>query len=552
MSVDSPDELITPLLASYHDNPDPFVSLTTNEKNSIVRFLVHDQRVPLAILSKMATRHTQISVRDGEKLTSVEDLRTKFLALQCAEACLILKSEAMLAGLHREILTPSELQQCKLYLRSNPRKRKSAALDALDANVRKRRRSSVELSGTPFPIILSQHEKDDIVREFRGTTDNASLTRYECSFCGKFEKTILITMRAVKDLDISLLERAVLELRAMSRQPRIQSFDGSSVVGGSYILCHLCNSAVSKNCFRSIPLRSYANGLWIGKVPEELKDLTFLEEQCIARARATRCMYKLTLGPSGQLAAHGSVCILPQDTTSFISAMPIPLFRLKDEICVILVGSPDTEVTHDMLKRSPLLVRRERIRTALFWLIENNPLYADLDRDVVLENSEEYPVHDCPLAVTDFLRTNSANNQGSSYTSYSDQANAVLFEGADGFELTSSTLVDVDSLASTYQQRKLDALRRLKKHEAGFVKFPSGNTPLSTWKNPRIFGWLWPTLFPYGVGMIDNNNVRISPEIPFHQVDTSPHVQHLLALKDTRFQVHKSFIFVMANIIQRR
>ncbi|KAJ7776499.1 hypothetical protein DFH07DRAFT_731701 [Mycena maculata] len=75
-----------------------------------------------------------------------------------------------------------------------------------------------------------------------------------------------------------------------------------------------------------------ANGLWIGEVPEELKDLAFLEEQCITRARATRCMYKLTLGPSGQLAARGNVCILPQDTPSFISAMPIPLFRLRDEI----------------------------------------------------------------------------------------------------------------------------------------------------------------------------------------------------------------------------
>ncbi|KAJ7627948.1 hypothetical protein DFH06DRAFT_1006517, partial [Mycena polygramma] len=211
-------------------------------------------------------------------------------------------------------------------------------------------------------------------------------------------------------------------------------------------------------------------------------------------------MYKLTLGPSGQLGARGNVCILPQDTTSFVSAMPIPLFRLKDEICVILVGSPDTEVTHEMLKKSPLLVRREKIRTALFWLIENNPLYADLDKDVVLENSEEYPVYDCPLAVNDFLRTNSANNQGSSYTSYSDQANTALFERNDTFELTSSTLVDVDTLASTYQQRKLDALRQLKKQEAGFVKFPSGNPPLSTSKNPRVFGWLCPTLFPYGVG----------------------------------------------------
>ncbi|KAJ7101472.1 hypothetical protein B0H15DRAFT_769475, partial [Mycena belliarum] len=211
-------------------------------------------------------------------------------------------------------------------------------------------------------------------------------------------------------------------------------------------------------------------------------------------------MYKLTLGPLGQLAARGNVCILPQDTMSFISAMPIPLSNLRDEICVILVGSSDTEVTHDMLKRSPLLVRREKIRAALFWLIENNPLYADLDKNTVLQNSEEYPEYDCPLAVTDFLRTNSANNQGSSYTSYSDQANAELFERTNSFELTATTLVDVDSLASTYQQRKLHALRKLKMQDAGFVKFPSANAPLSTSKNPRVFGWLWPTLFPYGAG----------------------------------------------------
>ncbi|KAJ7246065.1 hypothetical protein C8J57DRAFT_1081949, partial [Mycena rebaudengoi] len=209
---------------------------------------------------------------------------------------------------------------------------------------------------------------------------------------------------------------------------------------------HLCNSAVSKHSFCSIPLRSYANGLWIGRVPEELQDLTFLEEQCIARAHATKCMYKLTLGPSGQFAARGNVCILPQDTTSVLSAMPVPLFRLWDEIYVILVGLPDTEVTHDMLKKTPLLVRREKIRTALFWLIDNNPLYTDLDKNAIIENLEEYPVYDCPLVVTDFLRTNSANNQGSSYTSYSDQANSELFDRSDGFELTSTTLVDVDNI----------------------------------------------------------------------------------------------------------
>ncbi|KAJ7028169.1 hypothetical protein C8F04DRAFT_922479, partial [Mycena alexandri] len=142
---------------------------------------------------------------------------------------------------------------------------------------------------------------------------------------------------------------------------------------------------------------NYANGFWIGDVPEVLCSLTFLEEQCIAHAQATKCMYKLSISPSGQMAAHGNVCILPQDSSSFVAAMPAPLFRIRDKICVILVGSPDTEVTQDMLRKSPLLVRREWIRRALFWLIENNPLYADLNKISVLENLEEYPEYNCPL-----------------------------------------------------------------------------------------------------------------------------------------------------------
>ncbi|KAJ6477699.1 hypothetical protein C8R45DRAFT_833554, partial [Mycena sanguinolenta] len=201
-------------------------------------------------------------------------------------------------------------------------------------------------------------------------------------------------MKPVAELDISLLDKAVQELRVICRQPRIEVFNPKSVIDGSYPLCHLCKSAVTKNAFRSIPLRSYANGLWIGDVPDELKDLTFLEEQCIARARATRCMYKLALGPSGQLAARGNVCILPQDSASFMSAMPAPLSQLRDEIYVILVGSPDTEVTQDMLRKSPLLVRREKVKNALFWLIEHNPLYRGLDKHAIIENLDEYPAHD--------------------------------------------------------------------------------------------------------------------------------------------------------------
>jgi hypothetical protein len=102
-------------------------------------------------------------------------------------------------------------------------------------------------------------------------------------------------MRSKDESNISLFDRAVIQLRNICRQPQIELFNPSSLINASYVLCHLCNSAVTKNSFCAIPLRSYGNGLWIGKLPEELNDLTFLEEQCITQARATKCMYKLSL-----------------------------------------------------------------------------------------------------------------------------------------------------------------------------------------------------------------------------------------------------------------
>ncbi|KAF8573420.1 hypothetical protein K439DRAFT_1375457 [Ramaria rubella] len=45
---------------------------------------------------------------------------------------------------------------------------------------------------------------------------------------------------------------------------------------------------------------------------------------------------------------------------------------------------------------------------------------------------------------------------------------------------------------------------KLKTGRVPFVKFASGGIPLQTPYNPSIYGCLWPTLFPYGVGMFED------------------------------------------------
>ncbi|KAK7023984.1 hypothetical protein R3P38DRAFT_3535455, partial [Favolaschia claudopus] len=414
---------------------DPFVQLSLDDKHSVVHFLVVTSRSTALALRNMVARHENMfRLTTERKEKNATTLQIEFGNHRCTKACLILKSEAARAGITSTVaVSATELQESSLILklRTSCGKRKAVATQGGPRKCQKMVDRKINAEVRSFPIILSQTEKDEIIREFRESTSNIALKRYECSFCGKLELASEVKMKAVADLDISLLEKAVQRLRVTSSQPRVESFNRSSLINNStYVLCHLCDLSVTKNSFRSLPVRSYANGLWIGDVPPELQELTFLEEQCIARARATRCMYKIHLGPTGQLAA-------------------------RDEICVVLVGSPDTEVTQDTLRKSPLLVRRENIRKALFWLIENNPLYSDLNKQIVDQNLEEYPAFDCPLAVKEFVRTNSANNQGASYTTYSEQANSHLFEASETFELTSTTLVDVDNLQSTYKQRKL-------------------------------------------------------------------------------------------------
>ncbi|KAJ7326465.1 hypothetical protein DFH08DRAFT_630583, partial [Mycena albidolilacea] len=80
-----------------------------------------------------------------------------------------------------------------------------------------------------------------------------------------------------------------------------------------------------------------------------------------------------------------------------------------------------------------------------------------------------------------------------------------------------------------------------------------GSKPQSTRNNPLLFGHLWPTLFPYGVGMMENQEIASAGEAAFRKVDLKVHVAHLLESgQDRRFQTHTSFIFVMGNLLQRR
>ncbi|KAF9013780.1 hypothetical protein BDZ89DRAFT_893970, partial [Hymenopellis radicata] len=149
-----------------------------------------------------------------------------------------------------------------------------------------------------------------------------------------------------------------------------------------------CSSCIKHHSFVRVPLYGWANGCWTGQVPEQLECLTFAEELVISRAHATKTWIKLNAEHSShqQRASHGNVCIHPHEIVELAGKLPLPADALYDQIVVIVVTN-DQAATADMFRRTPLLVRPDKVMAALRWLKQHNRLYHDIEFDPVALSS---------------------------------------------------------------------------------------------------------------------------------------------------------------------
>jgi hypothetical protein len=110
------------------------VALDLTEKSEVVFRLITNESGPSAeSLRDMCTRHQSISSRCPEvNRISMVTLRKSFLDHECTLNCLVLKSEAELAGLPTEVpLDPDVVKICVRELARFNRKRNSASKSSL-------------------------------------------------------------------------------------------------------------------------------------------------------------------------------------------------------------------------------------------------------------------------------------------------------------------------------------------------------------------------------------------------------------------------------------
>ena len=142
---------------------------------------------------------------------------------------------------------------------------------------------------------------------------------------------------------------------------------------------HFCTSCYTAITYLNIPKFSAANSVNVTicqHYPSALEDLTAVEEYLITKYYPVSTIIKLRPGgPSNYNALRGHMIVIPQDPGPLLQILPSPELRLDNLIKVFGLGKHPP--TNGDLK--PFLqVRKDKVLTALQYLVQHNHLYHDL------------------------------------------------------------------------------------------------------------------------------------------------------------------------------
>ncbi|CAF4565316.1 unnamed protein product, partial [Rotaria magnacalcarata] len=318
---------------------------------------------------------------------------------------------------------------------------------------------------------------------------------------------------------------------------------------GNVQLCNKCHEDLSSN---KLPALSLSNLMWIGDVPQELQDLTLPEQKLIALYRHSSCVIKLcgiTGDPSlAQSALKGNVITFPQNLSDIVKHLPLSPNELPDIIKIIFVGK--TIPSKDQV-RSILTVRRERIRTALIWLHTNNILYKDIHIDHLLIDG--FPLNDIPDCLWNtmsFLKDiETSDVERSGYVDNDINPDELCLNGV--VPLNMSALIDTSTTTISsndvrhHLKLRTNITDEITNLNDNIYLVPHEQSPVNEYFNTTFLPGLYPTLFPFGLGGVENERRSV-------RVSYAKHIRYFLCYHDHRFEMNTSFIFVTFNILQRR
>ncbi|KAJ7907833.1 hypothetical protein B0H13DRAFT_2233386 [Mycena leptocephala] len=200
--------------------------------------------------------------------------------------------------------------------------------------------------------------------------------------------------------------------------------------------------------------------------------------------------------PNVQRGFKGHIIVYPQRPSAVATTLPPSIEEITTPICVLFVGANPPSLEWIQTKAKPLIVRKERVLKALEWLSLHNHLYKD-----VFINRSAFDGHGdvlhIPFHVEHIVPSDGIDSTTSSYAA--NLADTVSFES-----------VVVSDVTGHESSRKLRAaaVAHLKKPGSNYVAIPHDPLAVNEFNNPDLLPLIYPTLFPYGIGGVDDDSRR--------------------------------------------
>ncbi|KAI0739248.1 hypothetical protein C8Q80DRAFT_1222380 [Daedaleopsis nitida] len=195
-----------------------------------------------------------------------------------------------------------------------------------------------------------------------------------------------------------------------------------------------------------MPGDSLANGLWIGEIPPQLKDLSWTEKMLISRVKHNICIVKVHVSGMSKIKANVISHSLPMP--KIYSVLP-PARKDLDEVLVFMYIGPNVP-THKEFKRTPMLVRRNKVKEALEWLKLNHSDYADLD--ISYTNLNKYS-EDEPLVIVNYTQSMESNKDPEATAVNDTEEDEGIEEGDCPFVVHGLTGTNLNKLAELRRTR---------------------------------------------------------------------------------------------------
>ena len=371
------------------------------------------------------------------------------------------------------------------------------------------------------PSMRLQHT---IVSDFCKETSPNKFIEAGCAVCGKL--TLESQLKYFSDTDLTpLIQEGVTQIERQSSDDPIVSSDAPVLIDGLDRICKSCYKSLSKG---KRPVHSLANGLWLGEVPMELSDLSYTEQLLIARVRHNRCIVRVS---SGMHKMRANAITFANPTPKIYNILPPPIEDLDEVLAFIYTGP--CKPTRSDFERTPLLVRRNKVATALNWLKLNHCDYFDLE--ISEKNLAQYPENDIPVVV-EYRKSFSNKNPESTAVHDMEEEEGTetgmcpfVVHGLTGEEYTTKSLKAIKAIA----------LKHLKDNK-NILAIGHSKDPQSIYSNPQLFPQMMPWLFPYGLGGIGNCLIQ-------GNISEIKHKRHLLMYYDKRFQKDPHFPLIAFN-----